>query len=128
MATDVLPFVVPEAAAFAVGIDGDEASAGATPSQRTGKMGVWVLLGGATTDGLFDFIVETAPASAGPLDNWQQLTSSRLNGETGAGIRRIPVVDPILDQVRLRATRTGGSGASSISVRWGSDRNGMTAN
>lgn len=127
MATDILPFVVQEPLSVNVPIGGNVVTAGVQPAKQTGKMGLWLLLGGIP-DGTFDLIVETALAATGPAGNWLQLTSSRLNGVTGANTYRLSLVDPVLDQVRVRAVRTGGSDVATIATRWGSDRAGMTAN
>lgn len=126
MAFDILPFGVTETA-LSVGIGASANSAGATPAPLTAGMGLTVLVQG-TADGTFDLLVQTAPDGAGPADNWLDLASTRLNAQTGQDTYNLPFVDGILDQVRLRVVRTGGTGVATFTPSWLSDRQGITLN
>jgi hypothetical protein len=128
MAFDILPFAVDDnSSPVAVGIGATGVTLGVRPAPQTGAMGCIVTIGGVAPDGLFDLIVETADGDTPAGGLWFQ-TNSRENAVTGTEAFRIPIADPILDQVRLRIVRVGGTGIATLSVRWYSDRAGGTLN
>lgn len=125
MAFDGLPFGVRETSPLSVGVGGTGLTPGAIPAPQTAAMGVLVEVSG-TADGTYDLIVETAVLGTLAGANWQALTSTRLNALTGVDTWRIPFVDAVMDQVRLRVVRTGGTGAALFTPTWLTDREGIS--
>ncbi len=125
MAFDIVPFGVTETA-LTIAAGASANSTGVTPAPQTAGMGVQVEVTG-TADGTFDLLVQTAVAGTGASANWLTLASTRLNTLTGTDTYQIPFVDPILDLVRLRVERTGGTGPAVFTPTWLTDREGITA-
>lgn len=99
----------------------DVYTTGAIISSQAYEGGVDVIVVESAPGGMdIDIIVQTSLTGTGSSARWAD-TGTRLNNVTTSDTFRIPIADPILNQVRLRIIRNAGSTALTVQPIWLAD-------
>lgn len=119
---DVLPYSANE---DEITPDADEVvSVGVTPAKQATRMGLTVIASepGATPNGIYSVVIETAVAGDSADADWHQNSNDRIDGISEEGSYHMFLTEPVLDKVRARIiTDAANPERLAFDLIWGCD-------